>query len=191
MWGIFYHCLKFRPGLSSLFQWIHCPLSVWHSSNPARPSAPRETIILLLIHLSLYCSPNQSPMEWDVAKLLLPSCGCHSNRDSVFAVMSARCGLEVWVLTRTTLVGDNEQDSAVMEMTLFTSATGDSQLAWCVCVWEGESEWARVGREFSSLVCNRVFESVQICFSALKQGWSQSCVCTHETVLHFKMSCFT
>lgn len=51
-----------------------------------------------------------------------------------YSVMSARCGLAVWTLTRPTLVGDNEQDSAVMAMTLFVyegrSARGDSQLAW-------------------------------------------------------------
>lgn len=56
--------------------------------------------------------------------------------DSGFSVMSARYGVAVCALTRQTLVGDNEQDSAVMAMTLFVcegrSARGDSQLAWSV-----------------------------------------------------------
>lgn len=49
-----------------------------------------------------------------VAKLWLPW-----KQGLGFAVMSARCGLAVWALTRPTLVGDNEEDSAVMTMTLF------------------------------------------------------------------------
>lgn len=53
-----------------------------------------------------------------------------------FAVMSARCGVAVWALTRPTLVGDNERDCAVMAMTLSVyegrSVRGDSQLAWSV-----------------------------------------------------------
>lgn len=85
---------------------VHHPLSVWQGSGLACPSASRETIILLLIHLLLHCSPNQSPVEWDAAKLQLPSCGCPGNRDSGFAVMSARCCLAVWALTRPTLVGE-------------------------------------------------------------------------------------
>lgn len=126
----------------------HCfsesTVSVWYSSNPACPSAPRETIILLLIHLSLYCSPNQFPMEWDVAKLLLPSCGCRGNRDSVFGGMSVRCGLEVWVLTRTTLVGDN--DKSLLSWRWGDVSEGRLPVS-LACVSERE----RVsGREFSS-----------------------------------------
>lgn len=144
--------LSSGPGLSSLFQWVHHPLSVWQSSDPACPSALRETIILLLIHLSLHCSPNQSPAEWDVAKLRLPSCGYRGNRDSGLAVMSARC---VWTRTRPTLVGDNEQDPAVMAMTLSVyerrSVRGDSQLARSVWGREWVSGWE------SCIVCHCTF----------------------------------
>lgn len=155
---------NFRPGLSSLLKRVQHPLSVWQSSSPTCPSALRETIMLLLIHLSLYCSPNQSPTERDVAKLQLPSCGCCGNRDSLFAVMSARCGLALWVLTRMTLVGDNEQDSAVMAMTLSVyerrSARGDSQLAWCM--WGKEGEWKE---SLPLLDCYCVFWKTQMLFS--------------------------
>lgn len=130
MGGIFHLCVK--P--SSLQACHHCvqrPLSVWQSSGPACPSAPAQTIILLLIHLSLHCSPNQSPAERDVAKSHLPSCGYRGNGDSAFAVMSARCVLAARPATRPSLVGDNEQDSAVMAMTVCErrSARADSQLA--------------------------------------------------------------
>lgn len=82
------------------------------AQSPTCPPASRETIILLLIHLSLHCSPNQSPVEWDVAKLRLPSCGCPGNRDSVsffffFFLLWTRCGAAVWAGTRLTLVGNN------------------------------------------------------------------------------------
>lgn len=60
----------------------------------------------------------------------------HGVKRRQIMVMSARYCVAVCALTRQTLVGDNEQNSAVMAMTLFVregrSARGDSQLAWSV-----------------------------------------------------------
>lgn len=63
-----------------------------------------------------------------------------------FSAISARCGVAIWALTRKTLVGDNEQDSAVMVMTLFVYEVIEGRLPISLeCVRETVSRWVGVG----------------------------------------------
>lgn len=115
-----------------------------------------------------------------VAKLWLPW-----QQGLGFAVMSVRCVLAVWALTRPTLVGDNEQDSAVMAMTLSVyeerSARGDSQLAWSVRgrEWVGGWEWDR--RVF-------LFLFVTVCLCADQWAFSATCKKYYKHVAYVAFS---
>lgn len=76
------------------------------------PSPLRETVALLLIHLSSHCSPNQSPMEASRAlpSRGLPNCGCPGNASYNFSIYlfiyllwcQHRCvAAAVWTCNRT------------------------------------------------------------------------------------------
>lgn len=139
--------------LSSVQSCHHCcsesaySLSVWQSSDPCLslctkedsntlPNPPLTALLTQSIPCGVGCCQVAVAKLWFLWQQWLG-----------LAVMSARCVLAVWALTRPTLVGDNEQrfcchGNDCLSVYDWRSARGDSQLAWSVC--EGEMEW--VGR---------------------------------------------
>lgn len=92
----------------------HISLCTEEASNT--PNPPLTALLTLSIPCGVGCC------QVAVAKLWLLQ-----QQEVGLAVMSARCVLAVWPVTRLTFVVDNEQDSAVMAMTVFLCMRGGQQ----------------------------------------------------------------